>query len=200
MAAPVLRTGSEVEISVLADAVYLGPAPGGPGQDLPAGFWAGPSVPGSWIPGMDVHLRGPSGNGFHLPHEARHIALADAGGGSGPLLALAWVALQKNCSVVYFGGLGDPAQLPSAVEAYPLESLGDVRDWADYLAVAVPLDALPDLNVILDLGGKTRPGLPVEALVQTQMPCGGTAGCGVCAFQRGREWLLACVDGPVIRY
>jgi hypothetical protein len=190
----------EREGPVLADAVFLGPAPGGPGQDLPAGFWAGPPVPNYWLPGMNVHFRGPSGNGFHLPHEARRIALADAGGGAGPLLALAWLALQKNCSVVYFGSLEDPAQLPFAVEAYPLESLGDVRDWADYLAVAVTLEAFPDLGLILDLGVKTRPGLPIEALVRAPMPCGGTAGCGVCAFQRGRERLLACEDGPVIRY
>jgi hypothetical protein len=201
MAAPVLGpVGEQAEMSVLADEVFLGPAPSGPGEDLPTGFWVSPPVPVTWLPGMQLYLRGPSGKGFCPPPEARHIALADAGGGAGALLALADLELRKNHSVVFFGDLGGFPELPAAIEVYPMDSLGDVRDWADYLAVDAPIHLMPELSAVLGVGKKTRPGLPIEVLVRGPMPCGGVGRCGVCAFQRGTEWLFACEDGPVIRY
>ncbi len=36
-------------------------------------------IPKSWVPGTDLHLRGPRGNGFHLPPLTRRLALTSLG-------------------------------------------------------------------------------------------------------------------------
>jgi hypothetical protein len=116
------------------------------------------------------------------------------------LLALAELALEKNCPVVFFGDTSDSLQLSAEVEAYPLDSLLELSGWADQLAVSIPLDRLPDLNEILGLSAMSHTRIPIEVLVLSPMPCGGIGKCGVCAYQHGRKWLLACEDGPVICY
>ena len=88
-------------------------------------------------------------------------------------------------------------QLPSAVEAYPLNALPELLSWADFIALDLPTAALVDLRARLGLGVHGRLTCPAQALVLAAMPCGGVAECGVCAIPAHRGWKLACKDGPV---
>jgi hypothetical protein len=83
------------------------------------------------------------------------------------------------------------------VEAYPASALPELYAWADYLALDLPLHALPDVRQRLGLEAHARPAIPAQALVQAPMPCAGVGACGVCAVPVKREWKLACKDGPV---
>ncbi len=45
----------------------------------PGGFYAAPPLPAQWLPGTQLHLRGPLGHGFSLPPAARRVALICVG-------------------------------------------------------------------------------------------------------------------------
>ena len=161
---------------------------------------AGP-LPAAWTVGMRLAVRGPLGQGFKLPANARHIVLAslnDHGSRLGLLVetALSQEAPKMETSVVFCGD--SPAgSFPSEVEMLPLESLPDLLSWADYLALAVDQSQLPDLSGLLRLTPGQRCPVPAQVLIETPLVCGGLAQCGLCAVETRRGWKLACEDGPV---
>jgi NAD(P)H-flavin reductase len=159
-------------------------------------FLALPPLPASWQPGVSLSLRGPLGKGFSLPASAAKVALLAAGGSCLRLLPLAYQALKQNAGVAIYADPPLPA-LPSALEAYPLSSASEALSWADYLAIDLPLHALPCLRRLLGLGASWSLSCQAEILITTPMPCGGLAECGVCAVPVRRGWKLACKDGPV---
>ena len=172
----------------------------------PGGFFLAPPLPTGWFPGLELNLRGPLGRGFSLPPAARSVALAAFDGQSARLLALLAPALAQKAGVVLLADL-PPEGLPAALEIMPLAALPETAPWADYLALDLLRESLPELRDLLNLGpggayahGKnSRPGGVVQALVETPLPCGGIADCGVCAVRPGNSsaFKLACKDGPV---
>jgi dihydroorotate dehydrogenase electron transfer subunit len=86
-----------------------------------------------------------------------------------------------------------PPGIPAEIEILP--SAEPALEWADYVAVDAPLEALPALSE-LRLEEKAQ-GKTVQILVAGPMPC-GIGVCGACAVPaRRRGWKMACVDGPV---
>jgi hypothetical protein len=167
-----------------------------PAEVLPEAFLAAPPIPPGWRPGTTLELRGPLGHGFSLPTTARNIALAALGESTSRLLPLVHPALSQGAAVALFTDA--PLQaLPTAVEAYPLTSLPEMLDWADFVAIDLPAEALPELRSHLGLDSHRRLPCAVQALVAAPMPCGGMGECGVCAVPARRGWKLACKDGPV---
>jgi hypothetical protein len=166
------------------------------GRRLDHGFLAAPPLPAGWAPGLPVTLRGPLGRGFHLPADLRRLALAAAGETAARLLPLAEVALERNVAVTLFTDAPLPA-LPLSLEAYPLGALPEARAWADFLALDLPLESLPELRERLGLPDGGALDCPGQALILAPMPCAGLADCGVCAVPAPRSWKLACKDGPV---
>lgn len=166
-------------------------------QVSPQGFLAAPPTPRAWEPGARLLLRGPLGRGFRLPSTARRLALAVLGEGSARLLPLMQEALEGEAAVALFTD-GPLPRLPTAVEIGPLSGLAEALAWADFLALDVPLEALPNLDQLLGLEPDALQ-LPctAQALVVTVMPCGGLAECGACGIKGSRGWKLACKDGPV---
>ena len=161
------------------------------------GFLAAPPAPRSWEPGMRLELRGPLGRGFHVQEMTRRLALVILGETAGRLLPLVIGALEQNAAVAFFTDLSLPP-LPSAVEINPLRAAPEALDWADFLALDVPLDAAGNLRTVLGLKPEVRHlPCPSQALVLAGMPCGGLATCGACAVTLPRGWKLACQDGPV---
>jgi hypothetical protein len=162
----------------------------------PDGFLAAPPVPADWAPGTRLRLRGPLGGGFNPPPAARRVALAALGETPSRLLALLPAVLGQGAALTLlwerpFGSL------PAEVEVQPPAALPEVCAWADYLALDLPRARLAELP---DLLGWNLPGaLPpaAQVLVETPLPCGGLAECGVCAVEVRRSWKLACKDGPV---
>jgi hypothetical protein len=161
-----------------------------------AGFLAAPPLPPAWLPGQILSLRGPLGRGFHLPGGVRRVALAALGDSFARLLPLARLALEQDAAVTLLGDCALPA-LPASLEAYPFAALAEALTWADYLALDLPLEALPDLRERLGLAPYAALPCQAQALLFTPMPCGGLAECGVCAAPARRGWKLACKDGPV---
>lgn len=127
------------------------------------------------------------------------VALGDTAARLEPLIP---AALGQEAAVALFSDALLPS-LPSAVEAYPLSALSELLPWADFIAVDLPLAALPNLRKRLASGsdGEVKPDshlhCPAQALALAPMPCGGLGECGVCAVPAHRSWKLACLDGPV---
>jgi len=160
------------------------------------GFLAAPPIPADWVPGTWLALRGPLGRGFRLPGEAWHLALVAAGDSITRLLPLAAAALLQDTAVTLFSDAPLPGP-PSSLEAYPLSALPELISWADFLAVELSHERLPGLREILGLAAHSFPPCSGQAMILTPMPCGGLAGCEVCAMPTRHGYKLACADGPV---
>ena len=163
-------------------------------ESTPESFIA--PVPDGWLPGQDIHLRGPLGRGFTLPTASHKVALVAFDDSPLRLRALIPSALKQKAAIVLVCGTDDDS-LPDEVEVQPLSALEDVLAWADYAAFHVLRENLPGLKI--RLGGTDQTSVKCEAqvLVETSVPCGGVADCGVCAVMTKSSWKMACKDGPV---
>lgn len=195
-----LATANSDADAALAQPVYSAGA-------CPGGFYAAPPLPDRWLPGAGLNLRGPLGHGFSLPASARQVALAAFDGNCARVLALLEPALAQKAGVVLLTDQ-PPAGLPAALEILPLAALPETAVWAAYLAIELHRERLSQLLNLLP--GRFKSGCAREnsipprsgcaqVLVDTPMPCGGLAKCGVCAvsLRPGVEFKLACKDGPV---
>jgi hypothetical protein len=161
------------------------------------GFQGASPIPSSWEPGTRLQLRGPLGKGFTPPANLRRLALASLDESMSRLQPLMQTALEQGAAVALFTDHG-VSNLPSAVEVNPLETLQEALTWADYLAVDLPREAIPELSRFMGVERRPRAlACPAQALVHLAMPCGGLAGCGACAVETRGGWKLACEDGPV---
>ncbi len=169
-----------------------------PGEICNQAFWTASSIPGNWMPGDRLQLRGPLGHGFKIPNQANinRLALVALGERIAPLLPLAFQALEEHQAVTLFTALPFDS-LPADFEIYPLGDLPESLGWADFFALELPLSRLPDLRSILGLGPGMRLPCPAQALIRTEMPCAGLAECGACATPGHHKFYLTCQDGPV---
>ena len=162
------------------------------------GFLAAPPLPWSWIPGTSLQLRGPFGHGFSLPVTARRIALSAWDVAPATLLGLIPPAQAQGAAISLVCN-DPPEDLPADMEIYPLSGLGEVCIWADYLAVAAPIDAIRGWRKRFTHEEQLRLPQAAQVLVIASMPCGGLAKCGVCSIETRRGMELACEDGPVFQ-
>ena len=163
----------------------------------PEGFIGAPLTHEAWGPGQELYLRGPLGRGFDLPIAARKVALVAFDDPPVRLLGLIQPALRQDAAVVLVCDYASE-RLPDEVEVQPLSALADVLSWADYMALDVTREHMPQLSERL-AGLKQYPAVrESQVLVRTAMPCGGVAECGVCAASGKSGWKLACKDGPVL--
>jgi hypothetical protein len=105
-------------------------------------------------------------------------------------------ALRQNASVVLVCS-GTVDSFPDEVEVQPLASVFDALPWADYAAIDIGRERLPELKQRIFEQRKAASLPTVEVLIRTPMPCGGIAECGVCAVVTKSSWQMACKDGPV---
>ncbi len=164
-------------------------------ESAPGGFIAAPA-PDSWNPGMEIFLRGSLGNGFKLPATARKIVLVAFEPALTHLRALIPIALKQGASLVVVADF-HTEDLPPEVEVQPLAALGEILTWADYAAFSVSRGALPSMMELLRKLNQTAMPRDAQVLIQTPVPCGGLAECGVCAVTTRAGWKMACKDGPV---
>ncbi len=159
-------------------------------------FLAAPPIPKSWMPGLQVSLRGPLGRGFTLPLSARRIALVAFDDAPARLRGLIRPALKQSAAVVLVTDF-HADNLSDEVEAQPLSALRDVMAWADYAAFDVARVNLFGLRERLEVLKQAQVSYEAQVLIRTGMPCGGIAECGVCAIGLKSGWQMACKDGPV---
>jgi dihydroorotate dehydrogenase electron transfer subunit len=165
-------------------------------QRVEQGFLTAPGMPAAWQPGTLLRLRGPFGNGFHLPHGIQRMALAAFGDSPARLLPLIPQALEQSIAVTLFSQVS-PTNLPTAVEISHLDELPEAMQWADFLAIDMPGRQFNQLSRILKIDDPRQCSIPAQILIDAPMPCGGMANCGVCALPNQRQLKLACHDGPV---
>jgi len=162
------------------------------------GFIAVPA-PDAWIPGMDLHLRGPLGRGFELPASAKRIALVAFDESIARLRPLIRPALSQGAAAVL---VTDTAveNLPDDVEVQPLSALGEIIRWADWVALDIAREDLSGLRERLGKQNQASAMIEAQIFVHTPVTCGGAAECGVCAVVTKSGWKMACKDGPVFRW
>jgi NAD(P)H-flavin reductase len=153
----------------------------------------------SWKPGDDLYLRGPLGRGFSLPVSARKIVLVAFDDSPARLRALIRPALAQDASVVLVSNSATDG-LPDDVEVQPLSSLEEIVQWADYMAVDVRRENMPELRERLGERNQLSALHAAQLLIRTPIPCGGVAECGVCAVTTKSGWKMACKDGPVFAW
>lgn len=154
-------------------------------------------IPKSWAPGTDLHLRGPRGNGFHLPPLIHRLALTTLDQCSvNRLLVLADTALANRAEVSLFTNQ-HPSDLAPEIEVLPLEELTQAKDWADYLAAVLQPGQFNAFRNSLQLNPGRKIPFNVEVMLQISMICDESSACGVCSVYTSRRWRLACKDGPV---
>lgn len=180
------------------DAFQPLPVPLFPVRISKGGFLATSPLQVVWTPGTTLEIRGSLGHGFKLPPTARNVSLVGLGASTARLMPLIPSALDQGAAVALFSD-APLAQLPLAVEAYPLSALPELLPWADFIAIDLPIAALPELRTRLGLSAQEHLPFPGQALVLTPVPCGGMAECGVCAVPGRRGWKLACEHGPVFQ-
>src|SRR5215213_6934091 len=162
----------------------------------PQGFIAAAPVPDTWEPGTKLHLRGPLGRGFTLPLAARKVGIVAFEAAASRLKGLIQPSLKQGAAVVLVCASA-PDDLPAAVEVQPLSALGDIVEWADYIAFDVARENIPQLRDSLRKQNQLSTGMRLQVFIRTAVPCGGLAECGVCAVVLKSGWKLACKDGPV---
>ena len=165
-------------------------------DSAPQGFIASAPVPDSWVPGMEIHLRGPLGRGFSLPLSARKVGLIAFDDAPSRLRGLIAPALKQSAAVVLVTDL-DSDSLPDEVEIQPTSALAEIVEWADYLAFDVARENLFELKEYLGSMKQAWAKNEAQLLIRTPMPCGGVADCGVCTVTLKSGWEMACKEGPV---
>ena len=165
-------------------------------DSAPQGFIAAVPEMVSWHPGLTLHLRGPLGRGFSLPHAARKIGLVAFEASSARLRGLIRQALNQEAAIVLVSS-SSPDNLPDDVEVQPLSALIDILEWADFVAFDITRENLYQLREQQRNQNPLTAGIDAQVLVRTPVPCGEIAECGVCAVTLTSEWKLACKDGPV---
>lgn len=160
------------------------------------GFIASPLMPHSWMPGMQIALRGPVGRGFSVPVSARKVALVAFDAAPWRLRGLIRQALKQGAAVVVVSDF-PVGELSDDVEVQPSAALHEVLAWADYAAFDVARENLFALREKLGMMKQVSSAVEAQVLIRTAMPCGGGADCAVCAVSLKSGWQLACKDGPV---
>jgi dihydroorotate dehydrogenase electron transfer subunit len=163
-------------------------------DSAPGGFIA--LAASGWKPGDELYLRGPLGRGFAIPPSARKVALIAYDDAPARLRGLIRPALKQDASVVLVSN-SDVDSLPDDVEIQPLATLFDALEWADYVAMDISRENLPELKASLFEQKSVAAVRDAEVLIRAPMPCGGIADCGVCAVVTKSSWKMACKDGPV---
>lgn len=161
------------------------------------GFYAAEPLPVAWAPGTALALKGPLGRGFSLPPAARKVLLASWGKLPGRVLSLLEACRRQKAEVVL---LSEAAleDIPLSVEILPPAALPEAARWADYAALDIKRGQLesalasPSLSDSLSLLSGYA-----QVYIETPVPCGGLAECGLCAVSTRNGVRLACKDGPV---
>ena len=179
-----------------------------PSVNFPIGFGSRQlvvaQIPSTWMPGMDLSIRGAFGRGFQLSENSQHLCLVawdvhplrlmsliHAATLAGQEMILVW-----DSSVSRF----DTSSIPEGVEILPHQNLADAITWADRIAMDCPLSFFKEMTASVGLLSRRIQSCPVEVLVSTTMPCLGIADCGICAVPTRKSYRLACKDGPVFDF
>ncbi|HAE58644.1 MAG TPA: hypothetical protein DCG54_03815 [Anaerolineae bacterium] len=161
------------------------------------GFYAAAPLPVAWTPGTSLGLKGPLGKGFRLPPAARRVLLASWSESPGRVLALLEACHRQGAEVALVAE-STPAAIPLSVEVLARAALPEATHWADYAALDIPREQIESVLASQPVSDSLHllSGY-AQVFIETPVPCGGLAECGVCAISTRNGIRLACKDGPV---
>lgn len=145
-----------------------------------------------WFPGDELDLLGPLGGGFHPPPHSGSWLLAAVGLPFDVLRPLLHMGLDRHAEVAVLSEA--PAALPPEVEV--VNRLDLAADWADYIALALSLEGLRQLETAAAYTAVRQRAALAEVLLLTPLACGRGV-CSVCALEGRRHRIRTCTDGPV---
>ncbi len=158
----------------------------------PDGFTCGQPEGVRWFPGDELDLLGPLGGGFHPPPQRTRWLLAVLGLPFEALLPLLHAGLDRRAEVAIWAKA--PPALPPEVEV--VNQLDLAADWADYIALALSMEGLCQVETDAAVAPVRRRAAAAEVLLLTPMACGQGV-CSACALEGRRHRIRVCTDGPV---
>lgn len=166
-----------------------------PRNKNPNSAWFSP-IPDTWLPGKTVTVKGPFGNGFQIPKDAKNISLVSLGNSIWRLLSL---IEQSHYEAALFADIG-VKNLSKKIELNPLSAFYEDKTWGDFLVIDCHIEKLPNLINTIKGGNRQPLSQEIQIFIESPIPCGGSGDCGVCSFQISPgNWLYACLDGPVFK-
>ena len=167
------------------------------------------------LPGAQVSVVGPLGNGYRVPAATRRLLLAADATHIPTLLPLVTPCGAEEPAVTLLLAADTAAQLyplrllPPAVEVYVSTADGSAGrqgglacgfagfvEWADHVCIAANAMSYPRLAQVVSERRLEPPAVFAEALVSPPMAC-GVGACQGCAVATTRGVQLACTHGPV---
>lgn len=145
-----------------------------------------------WFPGDELDLLGPLGRGFHPPAHGGRWLLAAVGLPFDTQLPLLHMGLGRHAEVAVLAEA--PMLLPPEVEV--VNQLDLAADWADYIALAVSMEGLRQLETDTAYKALKPHAAIAEVLLLTPLACGRGV-CAACALEGRRHRIRACTDGLV---
>jgi hypothetical protein len=164
-----------------------------PIQLLKDGFVADAPPEPSWRIGDILNLWGPLGQGFNPPQVADKWLLASFDNPPQRLFSLIQTGLDRGAAISLC-----TEQLPTNLSPQ-VEWIQDITEalaWANYLALDLPLEAIPSLRTQLGLSPDGKIPAHAQVLIAQPIPCGFGA-CYACALKGKHGSFLTCTDGPV---
>ena len=91
-----------------------------------------------------------------------------------------------------------PAGIPLSVEVLARAALPEAARWTDYAALDIPREQIESVLASQPVSDSLHllSGY-AQVFIETPVPCGGLAECGVCTVSTRNGIRLACKDGPV---
>jgi hypothetical protein len=164
-----------------------------PSQILSDGFVADTPPEPNWRMGDRLSLLGPLGKGFSPPVGSDKWLLACFETIPDRLLSLVQCGIERGAAISLCSEYL-PSYLPPQVEW--ISEIGEALAWADYLALDLPLEAIPSLPSWLGLPNGERLSILTQVLITQPMPC-GLGVCYACTLKGVHGPMLACTEGPV---
>jgi hypothetical protein len=125
------------------------------------------------------------------------VLLASWSGSPGRVLALLEACHRQGAEVALVAE-STPAGIPLSVEILPRAALPEAARWADYAALDIPREQIESILASQPVSDSLRLLYDyAQVFIETSVPCGGLAECGVCAVSTRNGIRLACKDGPV---
>lgn len=160
----------------------------------------GAPIPAEFVPGVNVMVNGPFGNGFTIPVGANKILMVSTRRTASLVLALS-STLKPEYSKVSLICKYPPSFVHPVIEVLPDSMFAEALRWADYCGIETEKSQYPALlATLIDLNYQnTLP--PIQIYIESDKPCSGITACGVCTVKnRQGKVIYLCKDGPVINF
>ena len=161
------------------------------------------------IPGDEIEIIGPLGNGFDVTKDYGRVALVSGGIGTAPMLELAKMLRKNNPKIKmdFYGGFRDEIYLVDEIEGYVDETkISTNTGKHGHKGFVTEILPLQNYDTVLCCGPEImmkrvvemckEAGVNVYVSMEKHMAC-GVGACLVCTCKTKSGNKRTCKDGPV---